>query len=107
MDTKEETPKERTKRMLEELRQKTVNHDRDSRANQGKSIFTLRQKMKVTLPLVALVFGLFGASYFLTKRVMEAKRDSPSKDFVGSVERVEEILRKPDDEFLDDSGKNW
>ena len=112
-----ETPEERTKRMLGEERRKVIEHDEASRANQGKSQFSLRQKMRVTLPLVAIVFTLYSCSYLYTRRLtrlkklkeMEANNSTLLKDAQDILNPLEATkhIEEHDIEFITDNDKKW
>jgi hypothetical protein len=72
----------RTKRLREEQRRQAAEHERLSRANQGKPQFPLSVKLKHALPLAALAVALYSLSFHYTK-----KRNS---------NRGERDLRQPD-----------
>lgn len=76
----DETPKERTERMLAEERRKVLEHDKVSRANEGKSPFSLRHKMFAALPLVAIVVTLYTFTFSYTKWRRSKMRDMVEDD---------------------------
>lgn len=65
----------RTNKMKEELRRKIQEHERSSRANQGKAEFPLSMKLKQALPLVGLVVALYSWSFYYTKKINSSRND--------------------------------
>lgn len=120
-------PKERTKRMLEAERQKFLEHERRSRESKGRTQAPLSTKLKVALPLVGIVFGLYIFSIFKTRQHLRKKNDRddgpvevqelhgivPEPEPLSEVERRSYMIwgtKTPDlgPEFLaDDVDKKW
>lgn len=88
-------PKERTKKMREQARQQQIEHEKISRANQGKSQFPLRSKLMVALPLFALVIGIYGISMKKIKRNFELYKEAENEHPV--ITDVRELI---DEEVL-------
>lgn len=63
----EEDINEIVRKKLEKLRRDVIEHDRSSRANQGRNTWPLRWGLIVTVPLFSAVFGLYGYSIFYTR----------------------------------------
>lgn len=104
--------------MLAAFRKKVVDHERISRANQGRNQFNLREKMVMTLPLVALVVTLFTASFKYTaykslqlKEAQAKEAQEPQQHEEGSNLFRDYIFGTEDEknegEFLNDDGKKW
>lgn len=118
MDDSNMTPKERTQRMLKEARKMLVDHEKESRANEGKYQFSLKTKMFYTLPLVTIVVALFSFSFYYSKklglRILEERKNSTMKveDAINAIKSYEETDElkdeiELDDEFLNDDNKKW
>lgn len=78
----DETPKERTQRMREELRKKVLQHERDAKESGGKNVFDPpRLRRSIALPLFALAAILYGCSiYGYKKRVLVKDEINPKLD---------------------------
>lgn len=115
----EESPKERTKRMHRLERIKLIEHEKASRSNEGKPQFSLKTKLKVTLPLVAVVIALYSASFSYTQwkrkilserigdkqvAILQDVREIYSQEEVATFEDQKEL----DPEFITDNpNKKW
>lgn len=106
---RKETPSERTVRLLAEARDHAKNHENVSRSNQGKYQFSLYHKLKMTIPLLAIVFGLYGWSIIQTKRKYEdiLERGKLKTSDIKSSESESEILdiNSDESEFILDEQK--
>lgn len=76
------TPKERTKMLLERLKQKAAAHEAISRESQGRNQFSVGHKVRVSLPLVAIVITLYFGSFFYMKKrssaTLEIRNEIPN-----------------------------
>lgn len=103
-------PDKRTKIMLEEARRKVIEHERWSRANQGKSQIPLKSKLRVALPLTFMVVALYSFSFFYRKTnsvrsfVNEGREPNNQVSIENGDNEGETVA---DMEYLDDSDKKW
>lgn len=104
---RKETPKERTVRLLAKAREEVRQHDRNSRASQGKNQFSLSYKIRMTLPLIAIVFGLYGWSIIQTEKKYEDIKKRRNMTAEGSDDtELETAEQSRDEEFLNE-GFKW
>lgn len=109
-------PAKRTKIMLEAFRRKVVAHEQMSRANEGRNQFSLREKLAMALPLVAIVITLFTASFKFTayksRLFKEAQaREAPKEEDQESSSFRDYIFGDQHDEDgelnLNETDKKW
>lgn len=112
----EEDVKERTKRMRVEEQRRINEHERSSRAYQGRNTTPIARTLAVSLPLVAIAIGLYGLSmYYMKKRLPIFIGESPPPEYEASYDGIREddafttlrsIETRIDPELLDDQ-KHW
>lgn len=99
-----ETPKERTERLLAKAREQFKQHEQNSRSSQGYNQFTLAHKLKMTLPFIALMFGMYGWSWIQTeKKYEDIKRRRLLADKENSdATEIKDIDQPIDEELVKD-----
>lgn len=113
MPPEHETPQERTKRMLAEERRKFSEHEKASRANEGKPQFPLKIKLQTALPLVALVASLYTFSFYYMrirkKQFLDRQEGNQILKDVRDIDAPEPPIEFPDDpEFIiEDENRRW
>lgn len=112
----EETPKERTERLHEELNRKIAEHERLRQANQGKNQFSASHKIKVALPLFILAAGLYIGSFkHVKERIRMSLDNTNSNGFTKTDDDINIVTldyrenhdMERDDEFINDDNKRW
>lgn len=120
-----ETPSQRVKRIEEETRRKIAEHEKFSRSMEGKSMFPLRARLSLALPLVAIAITL----YTLTIKSMRSTKRPESVAEISTPTDGNHIASQSgtaaaqnyglfgqmlnnegsqnDGELLDDSDKKW
>lgn len=104
-----ETPKERTERLLAQAKEQFKQHEQRSRASQGYNQFPLVHKLKMTLPFIALVFGMYSWSLIQTEKKyddIKRRRLLANKEKNSDDTEIKNVDKPIDEEILTD-GFKW
>lgn len=105
--SRKETPKERTVRLLAEAREQFKRHEHNSRASGGRNQFSLSHKLRVTLPFIAIVFGLYGWSLLQTQRKYEDIKKRKQIAAADPTDNENEPIDQPRNEEILTDGLKW
>lgn len=100
-----ETPKERTKRWLEEARKKAIAHEEASRKNAGKNDWPWQLRLKITLPLVVVAMSLYGMSIMYTRQQANKLLEHRNRQ-IEAENQLDTFPTEEDKEVLKDS-EDW
>lgn len=110
-----EDVKERTERMRAEEKRRLAEHEKASRANQGRNTTPTIRTLGVSLPLVAIAVGLYGLSMlYMKKKLPIFIGESPIETMLHHDENDEQDSRtirqviedRADPEYMDEN-KQW